>query len=644
MSRRTGSGGLALNHSSRFSITCRAAGAAPPRCSRTMISHLGVALLLLAPVAARAAEVSFEASVDRQELGEDETLTLRIVLLSSEQPTQLGLPGGEMRDFDVVSRSQSSQTSFALGGAGGVQLSQTRTFALVLKPRRQGALVIPAATCLVGGKRYATSEITVRVAAAGKGPAPGQAKPPDQDPWANPGSRSRAWRGWERDLSIRLALDKKQVWLGEQVTASVYVMSPVEVVNILGQWPPAYDAFWAEDLQSPTAIEYKLKYIDGIPYRMYLLKKLALFPTRAGRLEIGPYSVELVVQIAGRSPLDFFPETRRVKRQSEPVAVEVKALPKGGVPPGFESTSIGEWRLSAEVSETRIAAGQPVPYRLTATGRGNLRSLSLPRLPAQAGLKAFDPTVTEKVALEGERFGGSKTVETIVVPERTGELVFPPLEWRFFSPKTGRYETARAPEVRVEVTPGAIAASGGGAPGANTLAAGLRPLRTEGEIGKPARPPWKSPLFAALLAGPILLYGSVAAADRVRERLRRGGGARRTRLAGRVARRHLERARKLASRLDSAGFHAEVSRALAGYAADKLGRPVAGLTREELSRALAEAGAHPPAIDALARALDACDAARYGRGAAAPEEVIAGAARAMEMLEEADWKRPEAAA
>ncbi len=607
---------------------------------------LGAALLLLAPAAGVAAVASFEASVDRQELADDETLTLEIVLRSDEQPSQLKLPGGdlEMPDFEVVSHSQSSQTSFSLGGGGGVQLSQARTFSLILRPRHRGRLVIPAATCVVGGERHATREITVQVTAPGKRRPPGQSKTPDEDLWANPGSRSRGWHGWERDLSLRLELDKKHVWLGEQVTASIYLVSPVEVVGIQTQSPPAYDGFWAENLFTMNTLEYRVKNIGGVPYRVYLLKKLALFPTRAGRIEIGPHGVEMLVQIASRGPFDFFPETRRVKRESERATVEVKALPKDGVPPGFESTSVGEWRLSAQASEARVAAGQPVAYRLTATGRGNVRSLSLPRLPAQPEVKAFDPTVGENVAPEGDRFGGSKTIETVVIPARTGQLVFPPLEWHFFNPKTSRYETAQAPELRVEVTPGAIAAVDGAASGANTLAAGLRPLHTEGGIGRRGRSPWKSPLFVALLAGPILLYASVGAADRVRERLRRGGGARRTRLAGRVARRRLERARKLAAAPEAAGFHGEIWRALVGYSADKLGRPVAGLTREELSRALAESGAHPPAIDALARALDACDAGRYGRGVEAPDEVLALAARAMEMLEEADWKRPEAAA
>src|SRR5205823_3209202 len=50
-------------------------------------------------------------------------------------------------------------------------------------------------------------------------------------------------------------------------------------------------------------------------------------------------------------------------------------------------------------------------------------------------------------------------------------------------------------------------------------------------------------------------------------------------------------------------------------------RSVVGLTRQELAQAVALAGGHPPAIDGLVRALDACDAERFGpsrRGDEAP--------------------------
>jgi hypothetical protein len=114
--------------------------------------------------------------------------------------------------------------------------------------------------------------------------------------------------------------------------------------------------------------------------------------------------------------------------------------------------------------------------------------------------------------------------------------------------------------------------------------------------------------------------------------------ARRLRGAVRAGRRRLAGAERRLRGGDPAAFVAEVERALTGYAADKLGRPVTGLTRDALAQALSGAGAHPPAVRALLSALDGCDAARYG-GAAASEPLLDAAADALALLEEGDWMR-----
>jgi len=329
---------------------------------------------------------------------------------------------------------------------------------------------------------------------------------------------------------------------------------------------------------------------------------------------------------------------RRLRRKSRPVSLEVKPLP-AGAPPGFESVNVGRFKLEAALSEPRVAAGQPVAVRITAAGEGNVRALALPRLPAIPGAKAFDPTSSDKVAPKGGRMGGARTLETVLVPERTGELVIPALEWPTFDPRTARYEIARTQELRVAVGPGAPGEPAAAA-GTNALAAGLRPIRADGELARPSPPPWRSPLFAALLVIPPLAVAGLALAGRLRARAG-ASTARRLRAAARAARRRLAAARRHLTR-DNPGFLAEVERALVGYAGDRLGRSAAGLTRDALAGALAGAGAPPRAVRALLAALEQGDAARYGAGDGG-EALLAAAERALALLEEPDWAEPPSA-
>jgi hypothetical protein len=226
----------------------------------------------------------------------------------------------------------------------------------------------------------------------------------------------------------------------------------------------------------------------------------------------------------------------------------------------------------------------------------------------------------------------------VLVPEAPGTLVIPPLAWSIFDPKAGAYRELRTGELRVEVegTPSAVAGVGA-APAQNTLFPGLRPIRPAGPLARAGAPDASWPLWA-LLFGPVGGFLALVGVDRLRERHLADGGARRVRVAGKVARRRLAAASKLLGGPDAAPFFAEVERALVGYCADKLGGPAAGLTRDELARALTEAGAHPPALRALAAALDACDAGRFG-GQLAREELLEIAGRAMTTLEEAHWQR-----
>ncbi len=441
-------------------------------------------------------------------------------------------------------------------------------------------------------------------------------------------ARGGSWHGWERDLGIEVALDRREVFIGEQVTASVSLLSPVGVASYEGYKPPLYDGFWVEDVETPQRLAWQPRTVNGVPMRAYLIQKLALFPTRAGTLELGPFQLDVAVRVG--SAVWPFSDVRRARRQSAPARIQVKPLPPGA-PAGFEGVNVGTWKLEASASEPKVVAGQPVTVRITASGDGNVRALALPRLPELRDARRFEPAPSEQVKARGGRLGGSRSVETVVVPERAGDLVVPPLAWPFFDPAAGRYELARTRELRVEVLPGTGVPPPGPAPGAE-LAAALRPIRTDGALVPPRPPPWtRAPLLAVFVLPPAAFAASVLW-DALRRRSRSAAPARRSKDAGRVARRRLRAAECRIQDGDRSVALEEASRALEGFAADRLGRPVAAMTRGDLGAALAEAGARAVAVTALQVALDACDAARFGEGAPA-EEVLALAERALALLD-----------
>ena len=340
------------------------------------------------------------------------------------------------------------------------------------------------------------------------------------------------------------------------------------------------------------------------------------------------------LRLGSRSVFGAFDDVVTATRHSEPVAVHVKPLPPAP-PAGFETANVGALTLEGSASPPRVTVGEPITVRVSISGDGNVRALSAPRLPPFPGARTFQPTTRDEVGQRNRRLAGTRTVETVLVPERIGELVIPPADWPYFDPAAGKYQVARTPELKVTVVPAGLAGTTPAAPGSNALAAGLRPIRSDGRLSRRGPPAWERAWFLVLLLVPPLVFLSIAAVDRLRTR---GDGARALRGAARSARRLIGAARRQLARGDSSGALGELERALLGYASDRLGRAASGLTREALSAELARAGAHPPAVRALLRALELVDASRYGAGGAHGEEVLIASERAVDALEEADWR------
>lgn len=602
------------------------------------------ATLLLLPAVAGGAGMAISAALDREEVALDELVTLEVRVEAAEAPT-LSLPTQGF-EFDVVSRGSSRSTSINMGGGGGVKVQNTFVFQFVLQPRHAGDLVVPPVEVVAGQARGETQPLSVKVIPAGSSARrPTRPGPPVTGFPGFPGApggagrnggASRAWHGWERDLQLSVELDRTEVYLGDQVTVAVWVLSPVGVADF-GNWKaPSYDGFWTEQLEVPREPIQQVRKKDGLPLRAYLYQRMALFPTQSGPLELGPHAIDLVVRVASDDPFSPFGDVQQVTRQSKPVAITVKPLP-AGAPAGFDQVNVGTATLTASLSPKSAAVGQPVTLRLVAEGEGNVKAWSLPAFPPIAGARMFAPTSSDQLKPRGVKFAGSRTVETVLVPEAPGPLVVPPLRWAIFDPKAGAYRELKTPELRLEVTGGA-SPSGAAPTSQNTLFPGLRPIRPAGPLARATPPGTSWPLWAFLI-GPVAAFLVLTGVDRVREHRVADGGARRVRVAGRVARKRLAVASLLLAGTDGAPFFAEVERALVGYCGDKLGRPATGMTRDELARALAEAGAHVTALRALAAALDACDAGRFG-GAVAREELLALAGRAMAVLEEVHWHRP----
>jgi hypothetical protein len=597
---------------------------------------LGIALSVPA-----AAEVEFYQAVDRNQVGLEDTFRLTIVVSDAPDGAQLQFPSSP--DLEILSRSQSSQTSFQFGG-GGSGIKRTQKYVLVMKATRVGELTLPAAVLTASGKTYKTEPIRISVKQGHMGPSsggsrhrspapdpfqgfrfPGMDEEDEQDPFSSNIPRS------DSDLFLRSSVDRQEVYVGEQVTFSVHIFSRLDLSAVDSVTMPKLEGFLSEDLESPSQLGAEQRVINGVTYRAYLVKRLALFPMKPGTLKIGSTEADITT--------GFLFTGRRFHRVGNELSIKVKPLP-APVAGGISSANVGKWHLSTELSAARVELGQPVTVRVMLEGRGNLKSTALPTLTGPPSLRIFDPTTTDKTNTVRGKIGGRRVQEYLVMPQQTGTFTLPGLSLSYFDPESERYESSRTEPITLTIVPGTgLPGSVSSAPtlegsmAKNVLApGGPHPLRYQARFSGPETPLWRQRLFLPALLAPPGLWLAMALTGFIRSRINQEDEAKRKRRRARAARRRLAEAKKLKNTKVASVFYAEVENALTHFLSAKLGAPTAGLTRTALAERMQMAGV-PESIQAqVLGVLESCDVGRFapGGGDASREAVLEEAQSAME--------------
>jgi hypothetical protein len=436
----------------------------------------------------------------------------------------------------------------------------------------------------------------------------------------------------DSDLFLRASVDQTEVYVGEQVTLSVYIYSRVDLSSVDTLQMPKTDGFWSEDIDSPSQLSGEQKVINGIPYRAYLLRRRALFPVKAGTRTLNAPEADVTT--------GFLFAGRRLRRVGNELKITAKALPPGK-PKGFPLGNVGEWRLSADVSQTQVELGQPVTVKVILEGRGNLKNVTAPNLEVPAGLRMFDPTTTSKAQVQRGKLGGRRTQEYLVMPQQTGSFTLPALTMSYFDPDTARYEQAAAEPILLTVV---AAPSDAGAPTLTTqspentpknilAATALKPLRYAATFQEPRPPLYRHRVFWPALLMPVALAFGSMLYSAVRRIASREDASSVRRKRAHAARRRLASAQKLKETGSAAAFYGEVEKALLGFLEARLGTQVLGLTRDALSAHMHDAAVPVDALQKILSVLDACDTGRFApatANGAVRSRVLEDAVAAME--------------
>jgi hypothetical protein len=402
-----------------------------------IVASLIMSILILAGFA-QAADISFNASVDMNEVPLNQTLTLSVEISGAgRRPPDPSLP--EIQEFEIRGTSTSSSISII-----NMDMTTTKTVSYSLAPKKKGEFIIPSATIEYEGRTYKTEPIKVTVVDPVKvSRQQTRGVPPGfdnffPDNFSNFGRQTVT----ENDIFVKMEPDKKDVYVNEEIilTFSLFNAPQIRFYQNPNYAPPSYTGFWTEEIPTQGRGEYKV--INGERYIVSEIKT-ALFPVTAGDITIQEASVAV--------QFDIF--SNPAKLSTDPVTLKVIPLPP--VPAGIQETSlVGEFKIEAKVDKNEVGEGDPIEIVVTIKGVGNIHSIIKPLFTPVTSFEIFDPQEKESINRQNQKIEGEKSFKYILIPRKEGEYKIGPFESSYFDPAQKKYIKLTTKTFDIKVTPG----------------------------------------------------------------------------------------------------------------------------------------------------------------------------------------------
>ena len=530
----------------------------------------------------------------------------------------------QAKGFDVLmgpSRSQQSSTQII---NGKVSSSRSITYTYILMAVSEGTFNIPAASIEVDGEKIFSNPLTIKVLPKDKEDAN------SNQGQGNSGISSRnqksSGRITDKDLFVLATASKTKVHEQEAILVTYKAYTTVDLRQLLGKMPDQ-QGFYVQEVELPTQKTFKLEHYKGRNYNTVVYRQYVLFPQKSGKLEIPAVTFDAVVAqrvAVSDDPFEaFFNGGGYVEVNKKIIApklvINVDPLPSK--PEGF-SGGVGTFSLKSDISTTELKANEAVTIKLTISGTGNMKLVSAPEVKFPHDFEVYDPKIEDNYELTANGLSGTKTIEYLAIPRHAGNFSIPPIEFKYFDIKSGKYKT-----LTTEVYELKVAKGDGSAASQQVIAdftnkenvkvlgtdilfikTGDTALRQKGNYfyGTTAYYLWYIIPFLLFVVF-VVIYRKQAIESANVAKVK-------TKKANKVATKRMKLAGKLLSENKVNEFYDEVLKALWGYISDKLNIPVSKLSRDNIEAELSGHGVPEDLIKEFIGALSECEFARYAPG------------------------------
>ena len=521
----------------------------------------------------------------------------------------------EINDFYVLSGPQTSFSQSTQIIQGKITTAISNTYTYYLQATKEGTFTIQPGKYIIKKDEYLSEPVNIEVVSEGANVS----RPGDQVADSEEGLQEGVSSS---DLYARLLINKKNVYIGEHIAASLKIYSRVNLSGIQEVRYPDFKSFLKEDIETAPLRALERENVNGSIYGTGILQRFLLYPQRTGTISIDPASLTVLLQQQSRSndPFfgDFFSTFTTVPKMiaTLPVEINVKPLPPGA-PPGFNG-AVGDFSVSSSINADTVNMNDAVTYRITLKGSGNLKLASAPELNLPPDIEIYEPEISSDLTVSASGTSGSRTFEYVLIPRFHGEFTIPSVQYSFFDPSSGRYRTLNTSEHKFVALKGDAEQEGvqvyGGVSKENVrfLGRDIRYIIT----GKPKfrvaqNILVRSNVFLYSYLGLLLIFLVIILLRR--EQIKRNADIARVRnrKAAGVAAKRLRRAAECLKDSDTEGFYAELLKAIWGYLSDKFNISLSELSIDTVNRILERNKLDKNVIDELQEVIGKCEYSRF---------------------------------
>jgi len=565
-------------------------------------------LLIILPYSVFIAQ-EFNASVDKSTVVQNERFQIYFSFQNGDLNRLSAFTPPSFKGIKIISGPNESRNMQIING----QVSGSLTYSFIAVASNLGKAQVGVATVNYNGSKLRTKPLTINV-------IKGSSTQKQVD-----SKLGISKEELNKNVFIRAIPNKSRISQGEQLTVSYKLYTKLNISSPQISKLPTFSGFWSEDLATSQNIQFKIEMYKGERYRSAVIKKVALFPTKSGNLELTPFELKVPVLVKskkGRNDIfddffndSFFGRTETIEHiaKSNKIKVKVDPLPNTNI--DSFTGAVGNFKFSVQLDKKDVELNEAITVKARISGSGNISLIKLPEIKLPTGFEKYEPKTSENISRKNI-VSGRKDIEFIIVPRIPGNKEIPPMEFTYYDLKKKKYVTLKSESFSIIVKEGEAGYVQNGAgytkEDIKLLNEDIRFIKTSSfDFIKREDIANVSILFIFGLIFPLGGLLTLLVIQKRQNKLAGNISLLKFQQAEKSARKHLKNATKSMEANDLANYYNSLSLALFGYLGDKLSIQNADFTLDRAIEKLKINNIDETLISRIKSISEKCEFARF---------------------------------